>query len=260
MKMNLIQSVDNPQIKNLKKLVSSARERRKQQRTIVDGVHLLTALSATDLELSMLVIRNADPLPEEIKQCLELFPNTQVISVTAAIFKQLSPVETPTGILGVMELPKTQTIHGDSGVLLENVQDPGNLGSILRTSAAAGINCIYLSKGCAEAWSPKALRAGMGAHFQLTIVENADLVATANQFDKIIATQLNAPQSLFDINLTGSVGFLFGNEGAGLSDNLLSCATDSVAIPMPGEIESLNVGAAVAVCLFERVRQLQVQV
>jgi TrmH family RNA methyltransferase len=142
-------------------------------------------------------------------------------------------------------------------VLLEDIQDPGNLGAILRSAAAAGVQTIYLSKHCADVWSPKVLRAGMGAHFVLSIQENADLPQVAQGLPgMLIAMSLDADQSLFDLQLTGPVAFAVGNEGVGLSTELAQMATQRVKIPMPGAVESLNAAAAAAVCLFERVRQI----
>ena len=149
-----------------------------------------------------------------------------------------------------LEIPQ-----GQFCVLLEAIQDPGNLGAMLRTAAAAGVDAVYLSKGCAEVWSPKALRAGMGAQFALALHEHADLTLIARELKSLIATSLDAQQSLYDLDLSGPVAFVFGNEGAGLSPALLDTATHQVKIPMPGKVESLNVAAAAAVCLFECVRQ-----
>ena len=141
--------------------------------------------------------------------------------------------------------------------MLEDIQDPGNLGSILRSAAAAGVRHAMLSKRCAQAWSPRVLRAAMGAHFVLNIYEFVDLPDAARAFQgTVVATCTRAPRSVYDVDLTSGIALLFGNEGAGLSCELLAAAHEVVAIPMPGRVESLNVAATVAVCLFERVRQL----
>ena len=140
--------------------------------------------------------------------------------------------------------------------MLEDVQDPGNLGSILRSAAAAGVTEIYLSTGCVHAWSPRVLRAGMGAHFALQIHEGVDLAGlVANYPGKVFAAVRDAARSLYSVDLRGEVALLFGNEGAGLSAGLREAAQSQISIPMPGKAESLNVAAAAAVCLFERVRQ-----
>ena len=141
-------------------------------------------------------------------------------------------------------------------MLLEDIQDPGNLGSMLRSAAAAGCDSVFLSQDCADAWSPKVLRAAMGGHFALRIYEQQDLPGVAKAFSgTLLATSLHATHSLYDCDLRGNVAFLIGNEGAGLSADLLGLATQKITIPMPGQVESLNAAAATAICLFEAVRQ-----
>ncbi len=252
-----IASADNPQFKHLKKIAGSARERRKLEQTLLDGVHLLDALAHAGGQLDLIALREGAEAVPEIAQCVARFAATPRIVLNAALFNTLSPVEHPTGVLGLFAIPRPAHHRHGCCVLLENIQDPGNLGSILRTAAGAGADAVYLSKGCAEAWSPKALRAGMGAHFSLAIHEQHDLISVMEQFDTVFATSLHATLTLYQADLKGNVAFLFGNEGGGLSPALSAAATHQVKIPMPGNIESLNVAAAVAICLFERVRQLQ---
>lgn len=251
-----ITSPDNPQFKQLKKLARSARERRKAGQTLLDGVHLLHALADAGRVPEMIVLRAGAEDAAEIGQCLARFPEVPVLSLGGALFDAISPVEHPVGVLALLAVRNPQAAAYRCAVLLENIQDPGNLGSILRTAAAAGIDAVFLSTGCAEAWSPKALRAGMGAHFAIAIHEQQALAQVAQGFEAVLATRLDATHSIYEVDLTGSVAFAFGNEGAGLSTELAACATQQVRIPMPGRVESLNVAAAAAVCLFERVRQL----
>jgi RNA methyltransferase, TrmH family len=142
-------------------------------------------------------------------------------------------------------------------VVLEDVQDPGNLGSILRSAAAAGVRDVLLTPACAQAWSPRVLRAGMGAHFALRLYEQCDIAAFASRYrGRVLAAVRDGAGPVFGTDLRGDVALMFGNEGAGLSAGLLALASARVSIPMPGACESLNVAAAAAVCLFERVRQL----
>lgn len=254
--MKQITSADNPQYKQLKKLASNARERRKCGQTLLDGVHLLQALADVNGAVELLIVRQGSGADAEIQRCVEWFLPAPVIELGAVLFDAISPVETPVGILALYTTPQPDAITPECAVLLENIQDPGNIGAILRTAAAAGVNAIYLSKGCAEAWSPKVLRAAMGAHFVVAIYEQHDLAQLCVHLPMVIATRLNAAQSLYDLKLHGQVAFLFGNEGAGLSAELAAYATRNIHIPMPGKVESLNVAAAAAVCLFERVRQI----
>ena len=250
-----ITSADNTTFKQLRKIAGSARDRRKNKQTLLDGVHLLIAMADAGFNPKLIAVREGREQESEISECLARFANITPLLLDAKLFDSISPVEHPVGIIALIDIPEPATNDFQCAVLLENIQDPGNLGSIMRTAAAAGADAVYLSKGCAEAWSPKAMRAAMGAHFSLVIHERQNLSALKNNFKSIIATRLDAQQSLYDVNLSGSVAFLFGNEGSGLSDDTAACATHNIRIPMPGEAESLNVAAAAAICLFERVRQ-----
>lgn len=251
-----ITSADNVQYKQLKKLADNPRERRKRGETLLDGVHLLQALADAGGGVELLILRHGSGGDREIQACLRRFADTPGIELSAALFDALSPVETPVGILALYQVPRHDERPPICAVLLENIRDPGNLGGLLRTAAAAGVDAVYLSKGCSEAWSPKALRAAMGAHFALAIHEQQDLPALCATLPRVIATRISAPQSLYELDLRGPLAFLFGNEGAGLSEELAACATQQIRIPLPGKMESLNVAAAAAVCLFERVRQI----
>ncbi|MBT9614004.1 MAG: RNA methyltransferase [Burkholderiales bacterium] len=250
-----ITSVENSHYKLLKKISSSSRERRKCGQTLLDGVHLLNALADAGGTPNLLALKGGKETDAEIEGCLSRFPDTPRLVFSEALFDSLSPVEHPTGVLGLINTPAPPSHRGRFCVLLEAIQDPGNLGAMLRTAAAAGVDAVYLSRGCAEVWSPKALRAGMGAQFALAVYEHVDLALVARDFKTLVATSLNAKQSIYDLDLSGPVAFVFGNEGAGLSVALLDTATHQVKIPMPGKVESLNVAAAAAVCLFECVRQ-----
>jgi len=159
-------------------------------------------------------------------------------------------------LLAVPPAPKLPQ-QGDC-VVLEAVQDPGNLGTVLRSAAAAGVRTVVLGKGCADAYAPKVLRAGMGAHFALEICERADLAAwRADYRGRVLATTLGGrPVSLYALDLRGEGhAWLFGNEGSGLSAELAGSADETVLIPMQPGTESLNVAMAATVCLFEQFRQ-----
>ena len=258
--MKIISSRENPLFKSLKKLEESSKERRKARKTVLDGEHLIDAYISAIGNPGLIVISSSAANAAEPHYFLEKFQHSDLVVMPDGMFRELSPVKTPTGIIAIIDIPVIEANGGqaDFGVLLEDIQDPGNLGSILRSAAAAGVQMAYLSNKCADVWSPKVLRAGMGAHFCLTIYENHDLLKAAHAFSgAIVATSLNASKSLFDLNLTGPVSFVIGNEGVGLSSALQDAATDRVSIPMPGKIESLNAASAASICFFERVRQMQ---
>lgn len=256
--MKLIQSRDNPFFKQLLKLTGSARQRGKANQTLLDGTHLLAAcLDAGILPLHIL-LNTAALQDDEITALLERASGVVITRLDDKLFAELSELKTVTGILSLIALPESSASISDSrfALLLEDIQDPGNLGSILRSAAAAGCDAVFLSQGCTDAWSPKVLRAAMGGHFVLHIYEQQELLNVAQTFSgKLLAASLQTNHSLYDCDLTGNVALIMGNEGAGLSDGLLNLASQKISIPMPGKIESLNVAAATAICLFEAVRQ-----
>jgi len=184
---------------------------------------------------------------------------TGVLVMPPGLFNTLSPVTTPTGILAEIPLPETLPAPDANGdvLALAGVQDAGNLGTLLRTAVAAGVTQIWLDRQTTQAWSPKALRAGMGAQFCLSIAENVDLAQRlASSERRVLVTSLETGSvSLYALDLRQPSVWVFGSEGQGVPAALQALAHDRVRIPMPGQIESLNVGAATAVCLFEQVRQ-----
>lgn len=257
--MKLIQSRDNPFFKELVKLAGSVRQRNKINQTLLDGAHLLTAYLDAGMLPQHILLTAAALQDAEIAALLKRVDDAPITQLNDKLFAALSELKTPTGILALIEIPQPGMLVADSSfaLLLEDMQDPGNVGSILRSAAAAGCDAVFLSKGCADTWSPKVLRTAMGGHFVLRIYEQQDLLSVAKTFSgTLLATSLKAANSLYDCNLSGDVAFLVGNEGAGLSVNLLKLASQTISVPMPGKIESLN-AAATAVCLFEAVRQKQ---
>jgi len=255
-----IVSANNPRFRALHKLAQSSRERRRQGLSLLDGIHLVAAYRDQQGTPRQLIVSESGSRIPEIQALLNTLGTSETWLLADGLFNRISPVSSPTGVLAVVETPRLPGLPAaiDACVLLEDIQDPGNLGSILRSAAAAGIKHVFLSEHSVHAWSPRVLRAGMGAHFMLAIHEGADLAALARDFDgKVVAATYHAGQTIYDTDLRGKVALLFGNEGAGLSVELASAAHERVAIPMPGRVESLNVAAAAAVCLFERVRQLR---
>lgn len=252
-----ITSPDNPLVRSVRRLLASARERRRQRRAVLDGWHLLEAYRAHGGVPECILLAARVAHAPATQAALAGLAARRIAILDDALFDTLAPVDTPTGVLTLIALPARPQRAVRLALLLEAIQDPGNLGSMLRSAAAAGADVVYLSKGCADPWSPRALRGGMGAQFALALDEDADLVEVACAFPgQVIATSLTASESLYELDLRGTLAFAFGNEGAGLSADLLAAATRRVRIPMPGRMESLNAAAAVAVCLFERVRQL----
>lgn len=238
--------------------MQSSRERKKMGVSLLDGVHLVSAYHDSIGMPDEIIVSRTEMANAEIAGLLAGMPKLEPFVLSDGLFRELSSVATPTGILAVIKTPRSSALPAEpeTCLLLEDLQDPGNLGSILRSAAAADVNEIYLSKQCVNAWSPRVLRAGMGAHFRLRIYENVDLDALASRYDgRVIAMRGDAKATVFDTDLTGRVALIFGNEGTGISAALLSTAQSAAKIPMTRGVESLNVAAAAAVCLFERLRQ-----
>jgi len=181
----------------------------------------------------------------------------KAIVLPDALFAALSPVVTPTGMLAEAVWLTPPAIETTPLVIvLEDIQDPGNLGSMLRTAAAAGATLAVLSKGCHDAWSPKALRGGQGAQFVLPMQQGVDLAAWLNAFSgQSIALALGEPNDFYAQDYVSATALIVGNEGSGLSRSTALSARLRVQIPMPGRVESLNASAAVAVAMFEVMRQ-----
>jgi TrmH family RNA methyltransferase len=253
-----IRSRANPLFKWLLRLKESARERRREGHAILDGVHLVEAyVDRAGVPRLLAVSAGALDAPD-IKRLLKKGRCSETVVLESQLFREISPVTTPSGILAVITIPESCPPPPDTDfcMLLEDVQDPGNLGAILRTAAAAGVSHALLSSGCADVWSPRVLRGAMGAHHLLAISERVDLLEYARRFQgKVVAADAAAGTPIFDLDLRGPLALALGNEGAGLSVSLRKAAHALASVPMAGGLESLNVGAAAAICLFERVRQ-----
>lgn len=252
--MKLIQSRDNAFYKQLKKLAESGRERRKTGKTLLDGVHLVESYEKAFGTVETLVVAESAMANAEIAHYVEA---REIVLLGDALMRELGLVDTPSGLLAVAAMPAPSAVdRKKDAILLDGVQDPGNVGTLLRTAAAAGIKQALLSPGCASAWSPKVLRAGQGAHFALSIHEDADLGVFIGDYAGTVAvTCLDGASSLYEAQWSSPLAWIFGAEGQGVRRELIDSATLKIRIPMPGDVESLNVGAAAAVCLFEAVRR-----
>lgn len=257
--MRRIASRDNPHFKALKKLALSTRERRRRRRVLLDGMHLIETYHRLCGAAEEVLVSDSGLRKAEIADYLaEPAAAMTVTCLSDPLFSDLAPVDTPSGILAVVSPPMPTRAPDTSvdSVLLDGVQDPGNVGSILRSAAAAGFHQVLLSADCAQTWSPKTLRSAMGAHFQLAIHEACDLTGFLLTFvGQSVATLPDASSELFETSLQGPVAWVFGSEGLGVRPAVATATRLSLAIPMLGASNSLNVAAAAAICLFETVRQ-----
>lgn len=256
----LIRSRDNPVVKALLKIATSARERRATRCTVLDGARLVGAFRDSGGTAETLAVTEQAYADLRIRQVFDTTPARRNVLLADHLLRQVSQVVTSTGMLAIVRTPEPIPLPSrvETGVLLEGIQDPGNLGSILRSAVAAGVRNVFLTGGSVFAWAPKVVRAGMGAHFFLSIhegVQPEDLVSRA--IGQIVSTEPGADCSLYELDLAGPVLWLFGNEGHGISSQAAGTATRRIRIPMPGPSESLNVAASAAICLFEQLRQLR---
>ncbi|WP_374353548.1 TrmH family RNA methyltransferase [Chitinimonas sp.] len=254
--MEILQSRHNPLIKTVAKLSTQRRERLKQGLMVLDGPHLIAAALDAGWHLERLLLAESAQHRAELQGLLRRHGQPAQL-LADALFAELSELESISGILALCAMPTAVDVRKDGLVLaLDGVQDPGNLGAILRTAAAAGVDQVWLGMGCADPWSPKVLRAGMGAQFVLPMVDRVPLLAAASAFSGIKAvTSLEGSVSLYQADLRGDLLLVMGSEGQGVSSELQALASLRLRIPMTPGIESLNVGAATAICLYERVRQ-----
>lgn len=257
--MQRVSSRHNPRLREAARLVASAHDRRKAGRCVLEGEHLVGVYWDRHGPPETLVVTEEALARASVRALAEREPARTLI-VPTGLFAELATLPAGVGLLAVVPTPSpSAAAAADFCLLLDDVQDPGNVGSMLRSAAAAGVGQVLLSKRCVFAWSPKVLRAGQGAHFHLDLHEDVDLAAWAAAYVQdggdVLAMVAAGGRSLYATALTGRLALAIGNEGAGLSPALAARASLAVTIPMPGGMESLNAAAAAAVCLFECVRQ-----
>lgn len=259
--MKRLSSRDNPGFKHLRALNEEARYRRETGHSLIDGDHLIRAAFEADWPVKRLVLREDRVDSDLANELLALAPADldEVLVLSETLFKAISPVVTPSGMLAeiVCQPREAQASTPGDVLALAGVQDAGNLGTLLRSAAAAGVREVWLDRSTTQPWSPKALRAGMGAQFQLRIEEACDLAARFREEARPCRVTCLEPDSvpLFSLDLRAPGIWVFGAEGQGVPSDLIALARERIVIPMPGRMESLNVSAAAAVCLFEAVRQ-----
>lgn len=260
--MKTITSRDNPFFKQLRSLAEDPREQRRQGLTILDGPHLVgTYLSRRGLPRHLLVSESGLQHPE-VRSIVEAHLRSdaalEVLSLRDSLFREISGTQAPVGIGAVIDIPQQAApvrLVGDC-VVLDGVQDAGNVGSIMRTAAAAAIPTVVLGRGCAGPWTPRVLRAAQGAHFSLAIIEHPALAELLSEFEgHSYAAVAHAGATLYQAEIRSPYAWVFGSEGQGVSAGVLANCVNAVTIPMATQSESLNVAAAAAICIYEGVRQ-----
>ncbi|AMO21658.1 RNA methyltransferase [Ramlibacter solisilvae] len=242
-----ISSAANPLLKDLRRLAQDSTAYRKQGRIWLEGDHLCGAALARGIQPAIAVFSesawHAQPARWSGLQA-------RIVLLADALFASLSALDSPGHMGFVIELPAAPAVapHAAS-VILDRVQDAGNVGSVLRSAAAFGFTQVLALKGTAALWSPKVLRAGMGAHFALSLVEGVELPDLERLAVPLVATSSHHGDFLHEARLPRPCAWMLGHEGQGVSPELAARAALSVRIMQPGGEESLNVAAAAAICL-----------
>jgi len=255
--MKHISSRDNPAVKALAKLAGTAGKRGAP--VLLDGVHLCQAWLQHHGEPDQAIFDVERLSHPDIAALAAGVSDRISLALDARLMHTLAAVESGQGVAFVVTppVPAPPEQVDETCVLFDRIQDPGNVGTLLRTCAAAGVKRVFLATGTAAAWSPKVLRSGQGAHFALAIHEHVDLEALLPRVRvPLVATALDGARDLYAGRLPERCAWVFGHEGQGVAPALLAAATLKVRIPHDaGAVESLNVGAAAAICLFEQRRQ-----
>lgn len=247
-------SRDNPLLVRLRKLAQDPSGYRRAAQVWLEGEHLCAALRQRGGLAEQAVITDAAWQDGHMRELAR--SAARVAIVPAALFNGISGLPSPAAIGFVMALPSVPAIdpHAAS-IVLDRVQDAGNVGSILRSASAFGFVQVLAVQGTAALWSPKVLRAGMGAHFGLRLIEGLDESALLALAVPLLATSSHRGSALPQTDLPWPCAWVLGHEGQGVSAALLARCALQAHIPQPGGEESLNVAAAAAVCLYESARQ-----
>lgn len=257
--MKHISSTNNEHIRHLHHLLSQGKFRRQYAQSVLEGVHLLQVFLQSGRKPVGVYIPEAKMPSEEVRKLTAVLPEDRIFSVSDGILKKISSLTCADDVLALIDIPDAGALPaGGDCVVLDGVQDPGNVGTVLRSAAAAGVGTVVLGRGSADVWSPKVLRAGMGAHFLLDIYSQADLeIWLASYKGRVFATALREEKQavLYGEDLCEPTAWVFGNEGAGVGKAVLDRADKCVRIPMHDATESLNVAMAATICLFEQMRQ-----
>ncbi|MFM9917273.1 MAG: TrmH family RNA methyltransferase [Rhizobacter sp.] len=248
-----IVSRDNPLLVRLRKLGRDPVAYRKLGELWIEGDHLCRAfLQRGGVPLQAVISEEgwASPLRDLAMKA----PSVSVLP--AALLGDISTLESPAAIGFVVPWIGTADLRpGAASVVLDRLQDAGNVGNVLRSAAAFGFTQVVALKGTAGLWSPKVIRAGMGAHFGLFLVEGVEAAALGALTMPMLATSSHAARAIHEVSLPWPCAWVLGHEGEGVSAALQAQCALTLRIPQPGGEESLNVGAATAVCMYESARQ-----
>lgn len=256
-----ITSKDNEQIKHIKKL-KEKKYREEYNEFIIEGIKMIEEAISEEVKIKSIIIcddcKSQGAIPNEL---MYEIAKLNCIYVAEKVFNTITDVINPQGIMAIVEKPKVEQINYNESnfLLLDNIQDPGNLGTILRTADSLNMNRIIVSKGTADAYNLKVVRSTMGAIFRVKIIEVQNLSKTIKEMKKhkikVYATDLQTDKSIYDVDYEKSA-IVIGNEANGVSSEVLEEATQRIKIPMIGKTESLNAAVATSIILYEAFRSI----
>ena len=256
----VISSKDNEQIKHIRKL-KEKKYRDEYKEYVIEGVKLIEEAILEKANIKTIVICDDCAKSEKIDSKLMYeIAKYNCIYVEEKVFNSISDVQNHQGLLAVMNKEEEKTIefNEDIIIVLDDIQDPGNLGTILRTLDSAGLKQIIVSKKSGDVYNPKVVRSTMGAILRVNVIESQNLIDTLKELKKhkfeIIATSLDTKSSIYDVDYKKKV-IIIGNEANGVSKEVLEIADKSIKIPMLGKTESLNAAVATGIITYEYVRQ-----
>jgi RNA methyltransferase, TrmH family len=250
----VIQSRDNPLLKRIRRLVDDAVAYRKLGCIWLEGEHLAFALRTRGLRASQAIVSESATQHELTNACSDYAD--ELVVIPDKFFAEFSRLPASAAVGLVLPLaPEVALLRGQATVVLDRVQDAGNVGSILRSASALGFRQVIALSGTAGLWSPKVLRAAMGAHFGLHLVEGQSPRCLDQLGLPLLATSSHSTQSLLTAHWTEPCAWIFGHEGQGVAPELLARCSSTLQIPQPGGEESLNVASAAAICLYESMRR-----
>jgi TrmH family RNA methyltransferase len=254
-----IESKDNILIKDIKKL-KEKKYRKDSKMFLVEGFRFIEEALDSDFEVVQIFISARGEVKYEnslVKNKLQ--KNTKVYSISDSLFKSICDTESPQGIIAAVRNKSSQIkYNGGFYMLADKIQDPGNMGTIIRTAHAAGAMGVIITKGTVDIYNEKTLRATMGSIFKIPILYDKDLSLVqelrTNGF-KLVTSSLDCDNNFYDIDLKGNVIISVGNEGNGISEEVYDISDLKIKIPMPGGAESLNAAVAASIMMYEVVRQ-----
>ncbi|MCX0375168.1 TrmH family RNA methyltransferase [Clostridium perfringens] len=251
-----IESKNNNLFKEIKKL-KEKKHRIKSNKYLIEGLRFVEEAIKSKVSIDSIIFTESfkEKNPDLF---LKINENIKLIQMNEALLKQLCSTENPQGIVGVINMQNKELKSGELVVLVDKVQDPGNMGTIIRTAHAAGAAGIVMTKGTVDIYNDKTLRSTMGSIFYIPIVEDYSLdfvKSLKKEGYKLVVSSLQGKNNFFEENLQGKVMIAVGNEGNGVSEEVYDIADIKVKIPMPGEAESLNVAVATSIMIYEKIRQ-----